>query len=61
VSSLSDEQLQNIVKEKLLGIQADGNVKQKAVKSSEVSRYLAEGWEQVASLPDKQVVIKLSS
>lgn len=53
VPSISDERLQEIVRRKLLGVQTYGSVKQKAVRISEVARYLAPGWEYVANLPDK--------
>jgi hypothetical protein len=41
--SLSDEDLQKKVRQKLLGANTDSNVKQKAVDISEVGKYLAQG------------------
>lgn len=58
--SVSDEELQELVRKKLLGTQLNGGVKQKAVDIREVAKYLSEGWEYVANLPDKQVVIRLA-
>lgn len=58
--SISDEELQAIVRKKLLGTETDC-AKQKAVNTAEVENYLAQGWEYVANLPDKKVVIKLNA
>ena len=55
--SISDEELQAIVRKKLLGAENDCP-KQKAVNISEVEDYLAQGWEYVANLPNKKVIIK---
>jgi hypothetical protein len=59
VSSMSDEELQEIVRKKLLGVEADDCTKQKAVPIDEVNKYLTQGWEYVANLPNKKVIIKL--
>jgi hypothetical protein len=60
-AAMSDDKLQELVRKKLLGSQANVNVKQKAVHISEVSKYLSLGWEYVANLPDKQVVIRINT
>ena len=60
VSSLSDEELQDIVRKKLLGAKINDCTKQKAVSLDEVNKYLEQGWEYVATLPNKKVVIKLN-
>jgi len=57
--SISDEELQEIVRKKLLGMEADDCTKEKAVSTSEVNKYLAQGWEYVANLPNKKVIIRL--
>jgi hypothetical protein len=56
--SMSDEKLQEIVRTKLFGSKNNGAAKQKAVHTSEVAKYLSQGWEYVAHLPDKQVIIR---
>jgi len=58
--SISDEELQAIVRRKLLGAETDCP-KQKVVNIIEVESYLAQGWEYVANLPDKKVIIKLNA
>jgi hypothetical protein len=57
--SISDEELQEIVRKKLLGMEADDCTKEKAVSTGEVNKYLAQGWEYVANLPNKKVIIRL--
>jgi len=59
--SMSDEELQAIVRKKLLGIENNNCSKQKVVSIGDVESYLAQGWEYVANLPNKKVVIKSNS
>jgi hypothetical protein len=61
LSSISDEELQRTVREKLLGASETDCAKQKVVSIDEVENYLVQGWEYVANLPGKKVVIKLNS
>ena len=61
LASMSDEELQEIVRKKLLGHETSDCTKQKAVSISEVNRYLEQGWEYVATLPNKKVIIKLNA
>ena len=59
--SISDEELQAIVRKKLLGTQTTNGNKQKVVSIDEADEYLAKGWEYVAKLNDNKVVIKMNS
>ena len=59
LSSINDEELQEIVRKKLLGVEKSDCVQQKVVDISDVENYLAQGWEYVANLPNKKVIIKL--
>jgi len=59
--SISEEELQETVRKKLLGLEADDCAKEKAVSTSEVNKYLALGWEYVANLPNKKVIIRLKT
>jgi len=61
VPAMSDEELQAIVRKKLLGMENNNCSKQKVVHINDVENYLAQGWEYVANLPDKKVVIKSNS
>jgi hypothetical protein len=58
--SISDEDLQSIVRKKLLGAQTT-DCKQKVVSIDEANGYLAKGWEYVANLPNKKILVKLGS
>lgn len=58
LASLGDEELQGIVRKRLLRTDTDDCAKEKAVSVNEVNRYLAQGWEYVASLPNKTVIIR---
>lgn len=58
LSSIGDEELQSIVKKRLLGAKADDCPRQKVVCIEDVERYLTEGWEYVANLPNKKVIIR---
>jgi len=59
VSSMDDEELQAIIRKRLLGQKAN-DCTQKAVSEDDVDRYLKEGWEFVAALPNGKVILKLS-
>jgi hypothetical protein len=61
-TTIDDTKFQELIRKKLVGsMQTNGGVKQKAVHINEVAKYLALGWEFVANLPDKQVVIRLNT
>jgi hypothetical protein len=60
VPSMSDEELQNIVRKRLLGGQVANGASQKVVSVNEANDYLAKGWEYVAKLSNNKVVIKMS-
>jgi len=60
--SMSDEELQSLVRKKLLGgASTPDNSKQKVVSIDEANGYLAKGWEYVAKLSNNKVVIKMNS
>ena len=59
LSSISDEELQTIIRKRLLG-KTNDHITQKAVSIDAVERYLEQGWEFVANLPNGKVIIKLS-
>ena len=58
LASLGDEELQEIVRKRLLRTDTDDCAKEKAVSVDDVNRYLAQGWEYVASLPNKTVIVR---
>jgi hypothetical protein len=60
VVSMDDEELQNAVRKRLMGVQVANGTSQKVVSVSEANDYLAKGWEYVAKLSNNKVVIKMS-
>jgi hypothetical protein len=58
--SMSDEELQSLVRRKLLGAPTSDSSKQKVVCIDEANGYLAKGWEYVAKLSNNKVVIKMN-
>jgi hypothetical protein len=60
VTSMSDEELQSLVRKRLLGLQGSNGGSQKVISVAEANNYLAKGWEYVAKISDNQVIIKLN-
>jgi hypothetical protein len=58
--SMSDEELQSLVRKKLLGVPTSDSSTQKVVSIDEANGYLAKGWEYVA-ISGNKVVIKMNS
>jgi len=61
ISSMNDKELQDVVRKKLLSTETNNNTKQKVVDIDEVERYLDQGWEYVANLSNKKILIKTPS
>lgn len=60
VASMSDEELQSLVRKKLLGLQGSNGGSQKVINVAEANNYLTKGWEYVAKISDNQVIIKMN-
>ena len=61
LSGMSNEELHEVVKRRLLGIIAKNESRQKIIPTSEVERYLDDGWESVTSINDDQAIVKSQS
>jgi integrase len=59
IASISDEEVQAIIRKRLLG-EKTIDCTQKVVSVGEVESYIEQGWEYVATLPNSKVVIRLS-
>lgn len=59
IDDLSNEELQNIVRQKLLGIMTNNGSRQKVVPVGDVKSYIGQGYEYVASLPDGEAIVKV--
>jgi len=61
VTGLSDEEFQDLVRKRLLGNANADCGTQKVVSLNELEKYLENGWEYVATLPNQKVIVKLQS
>lgn len=59
ISSVNDEELQSIIRKRLLG-EKTNDCSPRAVSVDDVESYLKQGWEFVATLPNNKVIIKLT-
>ena len=61
VTSLTDEEFQDLVRKRLLGRRDEDCGTQKVVDLNELEEYLENGWEYVATLPNQKVIVKLQN
>jgi integrase len=61
IGSISDEQLRGRIREKLLGAMVNNGSKQKVVATKDIEKYLHQGYEFVASLPNRKAIIRIPS
>jgi len=61
VTGLSDEEFQDLVRKRLLGNRNGDCGGQKVISLNELEKYLENGWEYVATLPNQKVIVKLQS
>jgi len=61
VAGLMDEEFQDLVRKRLLGNRNENCGAQKVVNLNELEKYLENGWEYVATLPNQKVIVKLQS
>jgi len=61
VTSLTDEEFQDLVRKRLLGRSDEDCGTQKVVSLDELEEYLENGWEYIATLPNKKVIVKLQN
>lgn len=59
LDELSNEELQNIVRRKLLGVMTNNGSRQKVIPIGDVKSYIGQGYEYVASLPDAEAIVKM--
>ena len=59
LSSIKDEDFQEMMREKPLGVMANNGSRQKVIHTGEVKQYIQQGWEYVASLSDDRAILKL--
>jgi hypothetical protein len=59
LTSITDEELHSMVRQKLLGVMEQNGARQRVVAATDIERYLSEGWEYVAAIPDEKAVIRI--
>ena len=59
LDDMTNEKLQEIVRQRLLGSMVNNGNHQRVIPVGEVERYVANGWEFVAALPNDRAVLKL--
>lgn len=58
VGKMTDEELHNLVRQRLLGVMVNNGSRQKVIPLADIDRYIGEGWEYVADLPNERVIVK---
>jgi hypothetical protein len=58
-AQMTNEQLQDIVRQRLLGAMVNNGSRQKVIHTGEVEQYIQQGWEYVAPLPEDRAILKL--
>ena len=58
-ASITDEELQAKIGERFTTLMKNNGAKQRVVPEDEVERYIREGWEFVATLSKKRVIVRL--
>ncbi|MGB9762464.1 MAG: site-specific integrase, partial [Minisyncoccia bacterium] len=56
---ISDEDFQKILRDKVVGAMTNNGNKQKVIPISEVEKFIEQGYEFVASLPNGKAIMKL--
>ncbi len=59
LASMTDEELHNLVRQRLLGVMANNGARQRIVSLEQLEQLIADGWEYVAGLPNDRAVIKM--
>jgi hypothetical protein len=59
LDEMSDDQLQSIIRQKLLGAMSANGSRQKVISIDEVKDYIRQGFEYVASLPNDEAIVKM--
>ena len=59
LTGMTDEELHNLVRQRLLGVMANNGKRQRVIPLAHVEMYLSEGWEYVTALPNERAIIKM--
>lgn len=59
LAAITDEEFQAMVRQRLLGAMANNGARQKVVGVNDVERFITEGWDFVAALPNDRAIMKI--
>jgi predicted house-cleaning noncanonical NTP pyrophosphatase (MazG superfamily) len=59
VANMSNEELHNLVRQRLLGVMNNNGSRQKVIAVNEVEQYLSDGWEYLASIAGDRAIVRL--
>ena len=59
LSSIEDEELQSIIRQRLLGVMENNGSKQKVIPMGDVESFIAQGWEYVSALPNERAILRV--
>ncbi|MGI0090991.1 MAG: hypothetical protein ACREBS_04730 [Nitrososphaerales archaeon] len=59
LSSMSDEDLNKLAREKLLGVMANNGNKQRVIPIQSVESFISQGFEYVAALPGEKAIVRV--
>lgn len=57
LATMTDEELHNLVRQRLLGVMANNGARQRIVSLNQLEELIAEGW--VVALPNERAIIKM--
>lgn len=57
--NISDEELQQTIRQRLLGLMTNNGSRQKVIPVLQVKEFIGQGWEYVTQLPDGEAIVKL--
>ncbi len=59
LAAMSNEELNELVRKRLLGIMSNNGARQRIVALTQLDELIREGWEYVAGLPDERAIVKM--
>jgi hypothetical protein len=59
LNTMTDEQLHDLVRKRLLGLMTDNGARQRIISLNELEGLIREGWEYVVALPNERAIVKM--
>src|SRR5208283_442220 len=61
LANATDEELNNLLRQKLTGANQNNGATQKVITANEVDQYISQGWEYVTQINGEKFIVKMSS